>query len=77
MEPRLLLPMCISSLLGVGDSHRGGGGGAFPGGFCNLLFLQNAIISFIKFYIVSGLDELHGVNFFFINVTFYVLEVVV
>jgi hypothetical protein len=39
LEPGLLLPLYISSLLGVGDSHLGGGGGgAFPGGFCNLLF---------------------------------------
>jgi hypothetical protein len=35
LELGLLLPMCISSLLGADYSHRGG---AFLGGFCNLLF---------------------------------------
>ncbi len=56
----------------------GGRGGGLSLGVCTIFYFhQKAIISVIKFYIVGGLDELHGVTFFFINVTFYVLKVVV
>jgi hypothetical protein len=56
--------MCISSLLGVCDSHVGGGGGGlFLGAFAFLIPLKSDVI---KFHLVCGLDELHGVGFFVI-----------
>ncbi len=78
LESGLLLPLYISSLLGVDDSHLGGGGrGAFPGGFFLAIFFshQKAMISVIKFHLVDGLDELHGVNFF--ALIFYMFRIVV
>jgi hypothetical protein len=56
--------MCVSSLLGVDDSHLGGeGGGLSLGVFAIFYSHQKAIISVIKLYLVGGLDELYGVNF--------------
>jgi hypothetical protein len=52
----------MSSLLGVDDSHLGGG--AFLGFSAICYFHQIAMISVIKLRRVAGLADLHGVNFF-------------
>jgi hypothetical protein len=71
--------MCISSLLGVCDSHLGGvGGGGSSWGLLHFLFTSKSDV--IKFHLVGGLDELHGVgllcyNFFVVSAISHVDDI--